>query len=419
MKISFVCGRVDKKGKHNDRNFDTTKASHIDDERTKDNLYYLYTGEVLTHEEKGDLKLEQIEKNFYAEHFTDHLKWQRQRNAKNNHYARNKSVAEYMSSRNSQPEDMIIEIGNCETGSVTPEELWACAMEYKDAFEKHFGDYCKIIDMSLHCDENQNHFIDYGEVTAHVHVRRSWIDYDDGGNECVCQERSLKRMGISLPDEEMPIGRHNNRKMVFTDIERNMFSDICIAHGMEIEKTERTKGDKKKHLEILDYKTKKRKEEVNSLEAKVHELSKKLADYEEKEGQYKEFEDSLKGLDELEKTLENILKADPYFQGLYNKTIDESKSKSRAEYFKLLVQIYTKESEIFAHYHTKNQELQIKEEVEARMKAVEKILNKHGQERLLEEIWKEQETRRKEIKQRYKGRKDGSSVEEENRISKS
>ena len=46
MKISSINARIDRAGKHNDRNFDISRAPHIDGEKISENLYWTYNGDM-------------------------------------------------------------------------------------------------------------------------------------------------------------------------------------------------------------------------------------------------------------------------------------------------------------------------------------------------------------------------------------
>ena len=233
MKVTIRSAKMDKDGRHNDRNFDVESASHIDRERMGLNRYYTYNGNT-------ELSFLDLEKEFYKTHFSDYIDSQNERNIKAGHKDRNRTLDEYFHNKRTRPEDVILQIGDVDEHA-TDDELWECAMKYKEKFQDTFGDRCVILDMALHVDE----------ATPHVHVRRVWISEDERGLESVNQTKCLRDMDIMLPDGSKPDDRYNNRKITFSQMERDMFLQICEDEGFEIE---RTPGERKRHLSLDAYK---------------------------------------------------------------------------------------------------------------------------------------------------------------------
>lgn len=233
MKVTIRSARMDKDGRHNDRNFDVNSASHIDQERMRDNIYYTYNGNT------SQTFLE-LEKEFYENHFGTHIEEQNKRNTAAGHKKRNMSVDDYLKNKRTRPEDVLLQIGDAEEHA-SGEELWECATRYREKFEELFGEHCKIIDMALHMDE----------ATPHVHIRRVWISEDEQGNEMVSQSRALKDMDIMIPDGLKPEDRFNNQKMTFSTLEREMFTKIVEDEGFIIE---RSAGQRRRHLSVDEYK---------------------------------------------------------------------------------------------------------------------------------------------------------------------
>ena len=114
MKLTRHNGRVGKNGaynpKHNDRRFDVASSEHIDMERTRQNIYWdCYTGlsSALTREKGGenDYSFEKIERIYYYEHYADHVQAQNERNEKNRHTERNRTVDDLLTNNKTCPED--------------------------------------------------------------------------------------------------------------------------------------------------------------------------------------------------------------------------------------------------------------------------------------------------------------------------
>ena len=101
MKITNRNARKDASGKHNDRNFNLSAASYIDPEKCKDNKYWTYAG-------SHDLSFMDLEKEFYKQHFSDHIKEQNKKNIKARHKERNKTIEQYRKAKLTRPEDKCI-----------------------------------------------------------------------------------------------------------------------------------------------------------------------------------------------------------------------------------------------------------------------------------------------------------------------
>ena len=232
MKVTVRSARADKNGRHNDRNFDVNLAEHIDPLKVQDNMYYTYNGDY-TH------TFLESELEFYKEHFWGHVEAQNETYNKQGHQKLNKTIEDYHSSRNSRPEDVILQIGSIEEHA-SGEELWRCAMAYKDKFEELFGDHCKILNMALHLDE----------ATPHVHIRRVWMAEDKYGQIEVNQTKALGNMDFLRPDNTKPNDKFNNSKVIFTATDKELFTRIAEAEGFMID---RTPSKRKRHLSKEEY----------------------------------------------------------------------------------------------------------------------------------------------------------------------
>lgn len=255
MKVTNINKRADSSGRHNDRNFDVSKAAHIVQEKSELNKYYRYNGDENT-------SFNELEQKFYENNFEAYLN---DANAKRKpkHPERIKTMEQYRTGAYTRPEDKILQIGNAKEHA-TGEELWACALEYKTRFEEIYGDNCVILDMALHMDE----------ATPHVHIRRVWIAEDENGNKCVNQGKALEQLGIRAPKPNQPIGKQNNPKMTLTAVDTKLFRSVCIEHGLDID-DEKPDTRKKQQLEMREYKVsqdeKKIKEAITEIERLAYE----------------------------------------------------------------------------------------------------------------------------------------------------
>lgn len=270
MKLTSHNARVDSSGLHNDRNFNLDDAPHIDKEKVKDNLYWTYNG-------AHDKPLKDLEMDFYKEHFSKYIARQNKRNKESGHKERNRTMKQFYKAAHTRPEDKIIQIGDMKEHP-SPEVLWECALEYQRQFNEIFGENCKILDMSLHVDE----------ATPHVHIRRVWMYEDELGQERVGQVKALEKLGILEKDTTKETGRYNNSKITFTAQDRQLFRDICLEKGIDLEPDSPAR---RKHLSVPEYKE--LAEDMEELELKRDRIREEIGELEEQTEDVKELCDSL------------------------------------------------------------------------------------------------------------------------------
>ena len=262
---------------------------------------------------------------FYEEHFTEKLEAQNARNKATGHPERNMTAREYCHSKLSRPEDKILQIGDMREHA-TGEELWECALEYKDRFNELYGDHCVILDMALHLDE----------ATPHVHVRRVWIAEDENGMEMVNQTKALEQLGVPRPNGDEPPNRLNNAKITFTYADLELFRNICIEKGLDIDAPNPQKAV---HLDTLTFKKKKISEEIEELEERLSTLKKQIGDVDKAE----------EVSEELQSTMDKVIdyfNNEPFFLDTFGDEIEEAKKKAtRAEQFEALANLYKKAME--------------------------------------------------------------------------
>ena len=233
MKLTRHNGRSGKHGtynpRHNDRRFDVENSEHIDAERARQNIYWdCYRG-FTTHEfrenpEQPDFSFEEIERMYYYEHYSDHVEAQNARNEKTRHTERNRTVEDLLKNNKTCPEESIYQIGTLEE-SVPPETLFRIVNEFYEEFERRFGSHIHILDWALHLDEG----------TPHIHERHVFDCQNRYGELCPQQEKALEELGIPLPKQDKPKGRHNNRKQTFDAVCRTILFDITKRHGLHLD----------------------------------------------------------------------------------------------------------------------------------------------------------------------------------------
>ena len=237
MRATIHNGRTSHLGaftpKHNDRNFNTSHAEHIDPERVKDNRYWNWTGKEIT--------FETAEQAFYEKHIRKHLDAQNARYRAQRHAERAKTLDEYRRSPQTCPEEVILQIGKL--GDTIPADMMARIIQEQINWEQKQFPGVKVLDVALHMDE---------QGAPHIHERRAWVYTDKDGNLAISQNKSLEQMGVELPNPDKPRGRFNNRKQTFSKICREHLLQICKEHGLEIEEIPQEKSKSGRTLE--DYK---------------------------------------------------------------------------------------------------------------------------------------------------------------------
>lgn len=232
---------------HNDRKFDLDKAEHINQERTKENVYWHYL-----QKENPDMDFSTAEKVFYKDHFEEALKIRNSSYIQHGNKKQVKTLEEYMQEH--CPEETIWMIGNAEDmiPAKTLHNVWK---EQKAWMETTFPQVT-VLDWALHVDE---------QGANHIHERHVFIGHDKRGLEVVGQNKALAEMGVSAPNPQKPTGRHNNAKMTYTAKCREHFQEICKRHGLEIEVQPRERSEM--GLAQAEYKT--RQEEKKATRAEM------------------------------------------------------------------------------------------------------------------------------------------------------
>ena len=253
-KLTRHNGRSGKSGvynaKHNDRRFDVKNSDHIDPDRTPDNLYWdCFGGLYRMEEQEGHLSFDEVEKQFYADRYSDFVDKQNARNVARRHPEKNRTPEDLRKDKRTCPEETVYQMGTL-GDSESPETLCRIATEFFAEFDARFGEHIHILDWALHLDEG----------TPHIQERHVFDCENKYGEIAPQQEKALEILGIPLPDPNRPKGKYNNRKMTFDDICRTMLFDICKAHGVYLDE-EPTYGGQA-YLEKQDYIRMKQKEEI-------------------------------------------------------------------------------------------------------------------------------------------------------------
>lgn len=245
-------GRKNRQGqayspKHNDRKFDLDKAEHIEQERTKENIYWHYL-----QKENPDMDFSTAEKVFYKDHFEEALKIRNSSYIQHGNKKQVKTLEEYMQEH--CPEETIWMIGNAE--EMIPAKILHNVWKEQKAWMETTFPQVTVLDWALHVDE---------QGAPHIHERHIFIGHDKKGLEVVGQNKALAEMGISAPNPQKPTGRHNNAKMTYTAICRQHFQELCKLHELDIEVQPRERSEM--GLTQAEYKT--RQEEKAAARAEM------------------------------------------------------------------------------------------------------------------------------------------------------
>lgn len=359
MKASNHNGRMDKAARHNDRNFDVTRSDHIDAEKSKDNRYWTYDGDLT-------VSFKDKEMQFYREHFKDHLKMRNDVYKQRGNHKMIHNMDYYHSSRFSRPEDKILQIGDMKEHA-TADQLWECTLEYQKQFDEKYGDKCKILDMALHVDE----------ATPHVHIRRVWIGHDEAGHECVGQEKALRELDILPPDASKPISRYNNSKMTFTWEDQAMFREIARDRGLEIDEPTH---NKRQSLSITAYKLERTKEDLKDVEETIERERQVKAELEEETEKRRSVLAGLKKeTQEVGDVFEDLL-LNPMFNGEYDEEVKRARKKDEQERAQILAGIVTGRAikRMAEMMHIPDNEIVRKDAgIRKKLRAAEKVLSRH------------------------------------------
>ena len=276
LKLTRHNGRAGTHGtynpKHNDRSFNLANSEHIDQERAKGNIYWdCFHGfrSVLAPPDPDDLAatFSDVERRFYETHYTAFVEGQNERNAKNRHTERNRSIPDLLSSRKTCPEETICQLGTL-AEHASAEDLLNTVTEFIDEFKDKFGDHVHVLDWALHLDES----------TPHIHERHVFDCENQYGEIAPQQEKALEALGFELPDPAKPLSRRSNRKITFDAACRKMLFEIAKRHGLDLE--EEAEYGNRKYLEKQDFILAKQKEQLAAQQSKLDELTLKVNDME-------------------------------------------------------------------------------------------------------------------------------------------
>lgn len=240
LRVSQHSGRQGS-AKHNDRTFVTGRgqdwieehASHIDQERSENNLYTTWD---------GNPNFEESERHYYEQTYQDGLDATNAHYRHEGHADRCKSIDDLYTGKLTRPEEMILQIGDRSSG-IDRQNFKAAVEDYLGrlaVWNDEHGGHMIFLTAAIHLDEG----------SPHAHIRRVWEYQDAAGHIRLGQNKALQAAGIEPPQPGKPLGRYNNRKMSFDAMARGIWQETCREHGFDIE-TEARPG--MRHKEKRDF----------------------------------------------------------------------------------------------------------------------------------------------------------------------
>lgn len=240
LRVSQHSGRQGS-AKHNDRTFVTGRgqdwieehASHIDQERSENNLYTTWD---------GNPNFEESERHYYEQTYQDGLDATNAHYRNEGHADRCKSIDDLYTGKLTRPEEMILQIGDRSSG-IDGQSFKAAVEDYLGrlaVWNDEHGGHMIFLTAAIHLDEG----------SPHAHIRRVWEYQDAAGHTRLGQNKALQAAGIEPPQPGKPLGRYNNRKMSFDAMARGIWQETCREHGFDIE-TEARPG--MRHKEKRDF----------------------------------------------------------------------------------------------------------------------------------------------------------------------
>ena len=236
MRATLHSGRTHKDGKkfnvsHNDRQFDSSNAKNIFSEKSNENIYWNWTKDE-------SMSFADAEQKFFEENFMDayeaqYKRWEKARQLT----SRGKPFNEWIQAKRFTPEEVVLQVGK--TGETLDhekaQEFFDLYTEKLNALNESLGNPYTILDAAMHFDEGKESGVSDEDIPVHVHLRRVWHYTDKDGCLQAGEDKALKAANIERPDLNKKEGRYNNRKMTYTQMERDLFYETAEELGIELE----------------------------------------------------------------------------------------------------------------------------------------------------------------------------------------
>lgn len=260
--------------KHNDRQYNVTKAENINESMVIKNIILHYDKDnvphVIDNTDENRTSIDEHEHAIYQELFGESLSAQHRRNEAARHPERNKSIDDLLDSKNTCPEETIFQIGSVEDGFPDSSILMEIFEDYQREVIARFGHNIHFLDAALHLDE----------AVPHIHVRKVWA-YDGKDGSGISQNKALEEMGFERPEPDKVPNKWNNAKITFSEWERDIKLNLCQKYGLDIELVPKVPGKtsmtKEEAIAVkLQVKNHEAEEKLNATEKKLAKVSAEL-----------------------------------------------------------------------------------------------------------------------------------------------
>ena len=295
---------------HNDRNFDTEKARHIDGNKSSQNWYWTWN------QGEGGASFKASEMAFYERFYGDYLQESNLRYIRGRKRNRVRDMQQYYN--DNPPEETLFQIGKAGE-TISKEKLQMIFSDYVKWHNSTFQNVT-ILDIAMHNDEHDPD-IEY-DTPPQYHIRKAWWAHDDKTGMIIASERkALKEMGIKPPKNGKNT-KYNNPKITYTAMCREKQIEICKKHGVEIEWQPKPKDESGQTLEV--YKRKQEEKRLKELERKSENIERNII---ERTRELEEIENKIEARRELRKAeadaMEHIIHDENTLPEKYNAPLPE------------------------------------------------------------------------------------------------
>ncbi len=259
-------GRAGKHGvfsaNHNFSEQTRAVQSHIDSERTSDNVYGRFNdaGKWTWSHDGFDARAYELGR--YTQIFGEGIKAQNDRHERSRHHDRVKSVEDVYTNKKTAPMETILQVGNSHSEMTTEEQAQYLrrALGALTSDLGRYGENLIIHDCALHMDE----------TVPHVHLRYSFAVRDREGHLVPNQSKALEAMGFT-PPEQGTRTRYNNALVSFSDWLREAFYGHVERQGLTVDRE--VKSPSERHVDRLGSRAIAKAKEVGELEKLVAQLN--------------------------------------------------------------------------------------------------------------------------------------------------
>ena len=143
------------KVRHNDRDFDTTRAEHISQTPERKNRYFIVEADG-TVNNRPTISFETHEKQMYALLFSESLRKQTERHINGGHSERVRTMDEYRTAIRTCPEETILQLGTRDEHA-DPQAFIKAVNLWCQQMQATYGTNWRLLDGSLHFDESPPH----------------------------------------------------------------------------------------------------------------------------------------------------------------------------------------------------------------------------------------------------------------------